>query len=422
MRIVTLIGLILFCAWFSGCARIGAKLESHIERVGTTLTETPVSVEKVSIRPARGIGEIRGFRVANPDGYKSSEALSCERIYLNIGLLSTIAGEPLVVDRLIISYPLLTLEINEDGQSNLQEIRERVERNMKQADQASAEIKPASEETPQEPLRIRIGELVIEGVTLQVLRADGSSDSAILPAISLQDVGTNEGVTPGQLGLVVAGAITGEMLKEAIARQVINKAGDIKQALEVENLLTILVQTLHLGPEVQQRIRPVVEELSEGLGNMIDAWVEQGYIDLKEISRQLIPVVERFRAGVSEILDANQLKLVDERLAEFQNNGVELLRYLAINQIAAKLQITPEQLIQLRPIMHEHIARISLVIEEVAANPQRNREMLIEAYGEAAKILRNRLAPLLTEDQKEMVDSWLDQILEKILLLSQRYL
>lgn len=422
MGTIRVIGLILFCAWLTGCARIDAKLEQHIERVGTALTETLVTVEKVSLRPARGIGEIKGFRVASPDAFKSAEALSCERIYLNIGLLSTISGEPLVVDRLVVSYPILTLEINKDGKSNLQEIRERVEKNMKQADQTSAEIKPASEETPQEPLRIKIGEMVIEGVTLNVLRADGSSDSAILPAIKLQDVGGDEGVTPGQLGLVVAGAITGEMLKEAIARQVINKAGDIKQALEPENLLTILVQTLQLSPEEQQKITPVVDELSAGLGNIIDAWVEQGYIDLKEVSRQLLPVVEHFRVGVSEILDVEQLKLVEMRVAEFQNNGVELLRYLAINQIAAKLQITPEQLVQLRPIMHEHITRISQVIEEIAANPQRNREMLIGAYGEAAQILQNRLAPLLTEDQQEMVDSWLEQILEKILLLSERYL
>ena len=154
----------------TGCGRIGTKLKNHIELVGTSLTETAVTVAEVNVKAARGAIEIKDFRVANPNGYVAQSAMSVERAYLNVGLVSTVAGEPLVVDRLIISYPVLNLEQNSGGGSNLKDIANNVEKNRQRADQESADYQPASEETPSEPLRIRIGELVIEGVTLNVLK------------------------------------------------------------------------------------------------------------------------------------------------------------------------------------------------------------------------------------------------------------
>ena len=419
-RLVTvssLIGLLFLL----GCSRIGTKLEDHIELVGSTLTETPVTIEKVNVKAARGAVKIDNFRVANPEGYVARNALSCKRIYLNVGLVSTVAGDPLAIDRLVISYPVLNLEQVDGGGSNLREIADNVEKNMQLADQNSADFQPASPETPAEPFRLVIEELVIEGVTLNVLRLDGSSAAAVLPPIRLENVGEDGGVTPAQLGLVVAGAITGEMLKEMVARALIERAGDIKQALSAENLLAVLDYTLDLSTELQQKIRPLVEELSGGLVATIDAWVEQGYIDLAELNTQLAPVLDKFEQGVAEYLDSEKFAVLQGRLESIRGNALEVLRHLAINQIAAYLEITPDQLLELRPILHEHFVRISETIKQVAGNPERSRQMLVNAYNDSAVQLLAGLEPILSTGQMERVGIWLDEVLDKILLLAENY-
>lgn len=426
-RAITMIRIVSACILtgllFSlGCSKIGTKLEDHIELVGSTLTETPVTIEKVKVKAARGAVEINDFRVANPQGYVARNALSCDRIYLNVGIVSTVAGEPLAIDRLVISYPVLNLEQDAGGGSNLKEIADNVEQNMQQADKDSAEFEPASAETPSEPFRLTIDELIIEGVTLNVLRADGTTASAVLPPVRLEQVGGDEGVTPAQLGLVVAGAITGEMLKEMIARSLIERAGDIKQALSAENLLAALDYTLDLSPELQQKIKPLVEELSRGLVDAIDAWVEQGYIDLAELNTQLAPVLDLFEQGMAEFLDSEQFTALQSRLESIRGNALEVLRHLAINQIAGYLEITPDQLLQLRPVLHEHFVRISETIREVAANPERSKEMLVAAYNDNAVLLQASLEPILSSAQMERVSIWLDEVLDKILLLAENYL
>ena len=317
---------------------------------------------------------------------------------------------------------MLNLEQNSGGGSNLKDIADNVEKNRQRADQESADYQPASEETPSEPLRIRIGELVIEGVTLNVLRVDGSTASAILPAIKLENVGGERGVTPAELGLVIAGAMTGEMLKEMIARQLIERAGDIKQAMSAENLMAVLAHTLDLNSELQQKIMPLVEELSSGLIAVIDSWVEQGYIDLSELSTQLAPVLDMFEQGMADYLDSEQFALLKSRVQKIKGNAVEVLRHLAINQIAGYLEISPEQLVQLRPILHEHFVQISEVITQVSQNPERSKEMLVSAYEEVAAELQINLSSILSPAQMEQVRLWLDEALDKILVLAENYL
>lgn len=422
MKLLVVISTLIGFLFTTGCSRIGSKLEDHIELVGTTLTETSVTIEEIDLKAARGAIAINEFRVANPDGYVAKNAMSCRRVYLNVGLMSTAVGEPLAVDRLVISYPVLNFEQKADGGSNLKDIADNVEKNMNQADQDSADYQPASPETPSEPLRIKIGELLIEGVTLNVLRADGTSASAVLPPIMLENVGGEIGVTPAQLGLVVAGAMTGEMLKEMIARELIERAGDIKQAMSAENLMAVLASTLDLSPELQQKIVPLAEELSRGLIMAIDAWVEQGFIDLSQLSTQLAPVLDMFEQEMAEYLDSEQFAILQSRVHEIKGNAVEVLRHLAVNQIAGYLEISPEQLVQLRPILHEHFVRISEVIRHVSENPERSKEMLVTAYEEAAMQLQTNLSSILTPVQMEQVSLWLDQALDKILVLVENYL
>ena len=83
-----------------------------------------------------------------------------------------------------------------------------------------------------------------------------ASASAVLPPIRLAGVGGEKGVTPAELGLVVAGAISGEMLKEMIARELIQRAGDIKQALSAENLMAALKHAIELSPDMEMKIIP----------------------------------------------------------------------------------------------------------------------------------------------------------------------
>ena len=119
------------------------------------------------------------------------------------------------MDELIIDSPVVNMEINQRGGSNLKEILDNVSRNGQQADAEAAS------EDGAEPIRIRIRKLVIQGVTFTESNPfeEGGPRSGTLPAIEKTNVGGSEGATPAAIGQIIIGALGGEVAKQAAKKK-----------------------------------------------------------------------------------------------------------------------------------------------------------------------------------------------------------
>ena len=382
----------------SGCGSLESYIDTQVELVGTKLTEVPVSVDEVNLQIARGAGEIRGLRVANPPGYTDEYAMTWDLVHLNIGIASSLAGEPLVLDRLVISYPVVNFERNERGGSNLRDIAESAERNQEPADQAAAEHDAADE-----PVRLAIKELLIEGVTLNVRGQDSNPRSVILPRIALADVGGEQGVTPGRLGVIITGAMAGEMLKQVIARELIERGGDIRDAFSVDNILDGIDEELYLTAEQRERIRPVVEDLRDALLALIERWQDQGYVDRADVEETLAPILATLRTQLEPELNRAQRDRLEIQLSRLADDGVEIIRHLIVLQIATRLELTPEQVRELRPVLHEYLVQMSVLLDSAAQNPGWSAEYLLALFENHSDELRARLRERLSPEQLRII-------------------
>jgi hypothetical protein len=414
-KLLSCIGIVLLTASFSaGCGRLDPRVKRQIELVGSELTDVPVIVGKVKIRVGQGLGDVRGLTIANPDGYVATNAFEMDQLRMNLGILSSLTGEPLVLDELVIYYPVVNLEKNPQEGSNLKDISENTENNMAEADRKSAAEEPASEETPGAPFRIVIRRLVIEGVTLNVRRADGTTHTGTLPGIELTDVGGDEGVTPGGLGLVVIGAMAGEMLKQVVARELIEGAGNIRDALSAENILAALEGRLKLTPGQREKVRPVVESGSEALAATIDVWVEQGFVDRESLSEQMAPVLEKIKVQLADALDSEQVQSLQSSLARLEDDAGEVIRFAVIERVSERLGVTPGQAAQLRPMLRENLVELSELLSRFAAESGKSFEEFRVAYDALHETLRVRLSSVLDADQLKALDALRDELVERI--------
>ena len=414
-KALTSVGIVFLIASFSaGCGSLDPRVEKQIELVGSELTDVSVVVDKVKIRVGQGLGEINGLMIANPEGYVATNAFEMEQLRMNFGIVSSLTGGPLVLDELVIYYPVVNLEKRPQEGSNLKDISDSTENNMAEADRKSAAEEPASKGKPGEPFRIAISRLVIEGVTLNVRLSDGTTRSGTLPGITLTDVGGDEGVTPGGLGLVVIGTMAGEMLKQAVARELIERAGNIKDALNSENILETLVDRLNLTPEQREKVRPAVENLSEALAATIDTWEEQGFIDRESLSGQLEPLLEKIRGKLAVVLDSEQVQALQGSLASLEEDAVEVIRFAVIEMISKRLGVTPEQAAQLRPMLRENLAAMSKLLSSFAAETGKSFEEFKAASDDLRNSLKARLRNVLDADQMKTLDALQDEIVERI--------
>jgi hypothetical protein len=203
-------------------------VESAIEKYGTRIMGTKVSVGSVHISLKSGRGTIRDVEVANPDGFSSHDLLKLKEITLDIDVAS-LSKDPIVIDEVTIAAPEVRVEMNASGQSNVAVIKSNVEKY-----QGSTVPRERKEGGGFEK-RFIIDKFVFEegAVELDATALGVEATDLELPPVRLSDVGGKNGDTPDGIGKTVSraflGAVTNVVTKEIKDRgmeKVKQEAGD----------------------------------------------------------------------------------------------------------------------------------------------------------------------------------------------------
>ncbi|MDX1591074.1 MAG: hypothetical protein R3283_03870 [Balneolaceae bacterium] len=99
---------------------VNSIVKSGIEQVGSELTGTPVTVDRVSISPLSGEGTISGFQVANPDDFTTESALIIEDFSIRLDVMSLFSDE-ILIHEITITEPAVTVEQKLSG-NNINQI------------------------------------------------------------------------------------------------------------------------------------------------------------------------------------------------------------------------------------------------------------------------------------------------------------
>ena len=116
---VLIIGMIILTFTIDGIVK------SNIEDRGSSMLNTPVEVDDVSISVFGGSGTIDGITIHNPDEFSDSSAVQLQQISMKIDL-STLLSDTIVVDSLIIQEPRLYFEQTAAG-NNLNALTENID-------------------------------------------------------------------------------------------------------------------------------------------------------------------------------------------------------------------------------------------------------------------------------------------------------
>jgi uncharacterized protein involved in outer membrane biogenesis len=100
---------LIFIAFMVLTLSINSIVKSGIEQTGSQMTGTAVTVDRVSISPFSGKGEISGFRVANPGDYSKEYAFEVEDFYIELDVYSLFSDE-IVIREIVITTPSIWVE------------------------------------------------------------------------------------------------------------------------------------------------------------------------------------------------------------------------------------------------------------------------------------------------------------------------
>jgi len=204
---------------------IDSIVKNAIERSGSEITGTKVSVGSVEISLRSGQGTIRNLRVDNPDGFADEKAVEFGELTLEVDIAS-LNRDPIVINEIRVKSPLINAEVDEKYVTNVGIIRNHVQEYRAAAPEPAAGKQDAGYEKHFVIRSFVIEEGVINGDATRIGRQERE---LTLPPVKLSNVGGTRGVRADAIGKTVANALFAQ-IQQTVAEQL--KAAAIERVQE----------------------------------------------------------------------------------------------------------------------------------------------------------------------------------------------
>jgi hypothetical protein len=235
-------------------SNLDSIVKAAVEKVGSDVTGTEVTLDNVEISLTSGKGSLLGFRMTNPSGFEADEAFKFDEVTVVVDTAS-VTGDPVVIKEVLIAKPEVTYEIGNSG-TNLDAIQSNVA-SSSTGSSSGGESAGGGGKTP----NFIVENIYLRGGKVNVLATQFPDNkmSSPLPDIHLKDIGKDQGgATPAE--------ITEQVMEQLLA--------DVTKAVSQIDISGI---TKNLGESAKKALESVdTKSIEEGAGSLGGAAEDAG--------------------------------------------------------------------------------------------------------------------------------------------------
>jgi len=250
--------VIIIAAVFYVLSSLDTIVAGAIEKYGSQVTQTPVSVSAIGIDLKNGSAAINQLSVGNPAGFSAPDVFALGGISTRLDVAS-IGKDPIIIDEIRIDSPVVSYEINKAGESNIKVLKKNIEQSTGGSGEASA-----GSGGSQGP-KVVIRKLVIEGgkVDARVAALGDKSQTASLPRIQLNNIGD-----PSK------GGVTGAEVTRQVLNAIIAKVGPAVANMGLDK---------YVGKSLDEAKALLNEKVGEQVGGTLEKKTKEGTESLKQL-------------------------------------------------------------------------------------------------------------------------------------------
>ena len=287
IKIMAVILVILVVLLTIGYFNSGKIVTTAINTMGPKVAGTEVSVDGFNLNLFTGKAELTGLLVGNPEGYKTENAIKLKNVLIDFKTTSLLS-DTIVINKILVDAPKITLEQNITGGSNLKTIGENAAGGKEKAAEKKAKAKEKkAEEKAKEKADAKEGKEAKPGkkiVIEQFLLTDGKIKVSVagmqgfgatipLPTLEIKEIGKEKG-----------GASLTEVIQKILSSIInattsaVTGAGGFAadKVKDVGGLLSGVAKGIvgadkaEKDKETEEKIKEVEEDLQEGLDEAVN--------------------------------------------------------------------------------------------------------------------------------------------------------
>jgi hypothetical protein len=219
--LIVLLIVAVVCVFFF----LGTIVKSGVEKAGPRVTKTDVKLSSATLSLFSGSGELKGFVVANPEGFKSPSII-------NVGTMSveveprSVMSDKVVVHSVKVIAPEITLEGDLTG-NNLSKLLDNIKGSSEKDKQTTNKKEKSSQK------KLQVDDFLISGAKVQATTSllGGASGAVTIPDIHLTNLGQGEnGITAAELAEKVVSVLLQQTL-QAVTQQAGNIGKTVTESI-----------------------------------------------------------------------------------------------------------------------------------------------------------------------------------------------
>jgi len=196
---------------------------------------------------------------------------------------------------------------------------------------------------------------------------------------------------------------------------------------DAEKMLADLEQQLRLSNEKYEQMKPeleqVLEQKSRELKVTINKQVEEGFVELESMSKNLDAASAEVRRNLEKALNSAQVQELKTFLASVDEEAIREAREKLLNNLTRQLELTAEQLEKLKPVLLDYMVQASELLKQASKDGSDAFKEYNEKYELLVKDAEAGMKDILDSEQmaklKKQIEDVRDKVNEKIFAVSK---
>lgn len=187
-----------------------------------------------------------------------------------------------------------------------------------------------------------------------------------------------------------------------------------EESLNADKMISELEKQMDLSREKWEELKPVLEEKSKALSESLKESIEEGVIELNKMAEKLDQMSKDAEQKVKDILTSEEARKFREELSRIDRQALEQAKEKMITDLHDVLELTENQIEELKPVFEESFDTLSQMIQGLAAEGTANWQKFKEDFEAVTKELFEKVQETLDDDQMKKLEEYKKKEKEEI--------
>ena len=187
-----------------------------------------------------------------------------------------------------------------------------------------------------------------------------------------------------------------------------------REQFDADKMLSDLESQLNLSGEKLDKLKPAMDAKSEELKKSIHESVDEGFMQLENLSTQLDAASKEAEAKLKEALSSEEMQQLKDYLNKIDGEAINQIRDELVAQLSEFLKLTEEQLAKVKPILEDSFNQLGELLDQLAREGGKSLEKFKSQYDQLNGELKQKLNDNLNPDQIKSLDTNREELRQNI--------